>query len=57
MEFQLSTLTPDLASEASKVLNSFNLEDVRDASTGAAAFYLWVNIIILYFWSKTKIFL
>ncbi|KAF6038250.1 hypothetical protein EB796_003437 [Bugula neritina] len=41
MEFRIRNLTMEVADEAKQLLSPMSLTEVRDASTGAATFYLW----------------
>lgn len=43
MTFKVKDLKPELAADAQAVYSKYNLVEVRDGSSGAAAFYLWVS--------------
>ena len=43
MEFKVNNLKLDLATSAKAIYSKYNLAEVRDGSSGAAAFYLWVS--------------
>ena len=44
MEFKVNNLKLDLATSAKAIYSKYNLAEVRDGSSGAAAFYLWVSV-------------
>lgn len=43
MEFKVKNLKPELAAEVKTMFSKFDLIEVRDGSSGAATFYIWVR--------------
>ena len=46
-QFNFKQVHPEIAARSKEILQRFRLDDVRDKSEGAAAFYVWVNDIIV----------
>ena len=45
-EFNMERLHPQVVTRAVDIVSSYRLDDVRDTSAGAGAFYAWVSSVL-----------